>query len=426
MAGNSTVLSKLQILKNTIGPGLLLAGAAIGVSHLVQATRAGADYGFSLWWLLLLAIITKYPFLEFGPRFAAATGQHLIHGYRNLGKSYLNTFLIITVGTMFIIQAAVTIVTAGLAEYYFSLGWSPAFWSAIILSGCIVLLFLGRYPGLDFTMKVIISILTLSTLIAVVLALSAGTVSEVVQAESPSYWNAAGVAFIIAFMGWMPIPLDSAVWHSIWSLEKARNSKYRPTLKEAKLDFHLGYFTAALIGLLFFVLGALIMFGSGTRFSANSVIFSAELVNLYGLTLGTWSTPFIGVAAFIAMFSTTLAVTDAFPRVMSELHNTYKEDTLTDTDKWKTYIISLITIPFVAVIILFFLSGTFTVLIDFAAGLSFLAAPVLAWFNLKLVTGQQMPEQHKPSKFYVIFSWACIFFLILFSLIYLYWRFIGL
>lgn len=30
------------ILKN-IGPGFLLAGAAIGVSHLIQATRAGAD-----------------------------------------------------------------------------------------------------------------------------------------------------------------------------------------------------------------------------------------------------------------------------------------------------------------------------------------------------------------------------------------------
>ena len=37
-----------------LGPGLLFAGAAIGVSHLVQSTRAGADYGWGLTWALLL------------------------------------------------------------------------------------------------------------------------------------------------------------------------------------------------------------------------------------------------------------------------------------------------------------------------------------------------------------------------------------
>ena len=31
-----------------LGPGLLFAGAAIGVSHLVQSTRAGADFGWGL------------------------------------------------------------------------------------------------------------------------------------------------------------------------------------------------------------------------------------------------------------------------------------------------------------------------------------------------------------------------------------------
>ena len=37
-----------------LGPGLLFAGAAIGVSHLVQSTRAGADFGFGLIWALIL------------------------------------------------------------------------------------------------------------------------------------------------------------------------------------------------------------------------------------------------------------------------------------------------------------------------------------------------------------------------------------
>ena len=32
----------------TLGPGILFASTAIGVSHLIQSTRAGAEYGFSL------------------------------------------------------------------------------------------------------------------------------------------------------------------------------------------------------------------------------------------------------------------------------------------------------------------------------------------------------------------------------------------
>ena len=31
-----------------VGPGLMLAAAAVGVSHLVWSTRAGAEYGLSL------------------------------------------------------------------------------------------------------------------------------------------------------------------------------------------------------------------------------------------------------------------------------------------------------------------------------------------------------------------------------------------
>ena len=44
----------MKIKLSRLGPGLLFAGAAIGVSHLVQSTRAGADFGWGLLWALLL------------------------------------------------------------------------------------------------------------------------------------------------------------------------------------------------------------------------------------------------------------------------------------------------------------------------------------------------------------------------------------
>ena len=42
--------SRRSGLLQALGPGIMYAGAAIGVSHLVQSTRAGAGYGFALVW----------------------------------------------------------------------------------------------------------------------------------------------------------------------------------------------------------------------------------------------------------------------------------------------------------------------------------------------------------------------------------------
>ena len=62
----------LRVGLRAVGPGLLMAGAAVGTSHLVQSTRAGADFGFQLVVLLINAL--KYPFFEYGHRYAAGTG----------------------------------------------------------------------------------------------------------------------------------------------------------------------------------------------------------------------------------------------------------------------------------------------------------------------------------------------------------------
>ncbi|MCB7480672.1 Nramp family divalent metal transporter [Christiangramia sediminis] len=410
--------AKTSIFK-TLGPGFLLAGAAIGVSHLVQATRAGADYGFLLLWVLILACITKYPFLEFGPRYAAGTGNHLITGYKKLGKFPYWTFIIITVGSMFIIQAAVTIVTAGLAEKLFGMGWPSFTWSFVIIGVCIALLLIGKYPALDKTMKAIVSLLGLATLTAVILAFGDGRLENAIAVETPDVWNKLGIAFIISFMGWMPIPLDASVWHSIWTKEKALGNNRRTSLKEAFTDFNVGYLAAAIIGLLFFLMGVLIMFSSGVSFSGNGVEFSGQLIDLYGKTLGDWSKPLIGVAAFIAMLSTTLAVTDAFPRVISEIFAEERPKWKKE-QKWKSYKLNVFIIPILSLLILYFFTASFTVLIDFATALSFLSAPFLAWFNYKLVTGDQMAAEDRPNRNYRIFSLICFVLLVIFNCIYIY------
>ena len=153
-----------------LGPGLLFAGAAIGVSHLVQSTRAGADFGWGFIWALILVNLFKYPFFQYGPRFTVATNTSLLDGYYKLGKGYLRAYFVLNIATMFTIQTAVTIVTAGLASQIFGVSDNLVYWSVTITLICTLILWVGKYATLDRIVKWVILTLTITTIIAVVLA----------------------------------------------------------------------------------------------------------------------------------------------------------------------------------------------------------------------------------------------------------------
>src|SRR5690554_1977342 len=100
----STIKMRVSKLFALLGPGIVWAATSIGVSHIVQSTRAGADFGFTLLGFILLAHVTKYPFFLFGPKYAALTGNSLLDGYKNIGQWAFYLFLLLTFITMFFIQ----------------------------------------------------------------------------------------------------------------------------------------------------------------------------------------------------------------------------------------------------------------------------------------------------------------------------------
>lgn len=412
---------KLSTLKYALGPGLIMAAAAVGVSHLVQSTRAGADYGFTLIWAVILANIFKYPFLEFGPRYAIATQESMIRGYKKLGSWAFWIFVVFTAGTMFIIQAAVTIVSASLAAELTGLTLSPFIWSAILLLICISILLFGQYSALDSAIKVIMVVLTISTLVAILVAVF-NTQGATPKPMPPSIWSATGgVAFLIALMGWMPIPIDGAAWHSLWSLERIKQTGHCPNLKDCLVDFNIGYIGAGILALAFLSLGALIMFGSGVEFATTGGGFAKQLVSIYTSTLGEWAYWIIIICAFTTMFSTTLTVTDAYPRVMQEVVSVIKPSQ--EKNSKLNYKILIIAISLGSLLILYFAGSRFTFLIDLATTVSFLTAPVLAFINYRLVMASHFPKEQQPPTWLRILSWAGILFLTGFTLFFVYWRF---
>ena len=393
-----------------LGPGLLFAGAAIGVSHLVQSTRAGADFGFGLIWALLLVHLFKYPFFHFAPRYANATGESLLEGYYKLGKGVLVAYLVLTFATMFTIQTAVTIVTAGIASTIFGNVLSTEIWCVIILFICLAILLIGRYKFLDSLMKWIIVTLTISTLVAVVIAFN--DTSQIIKFKQVLPKNDLEIAFLIAFMGWMPAPLDISVWHSLWSIEKKKSVKIKT--RSALFDFNIGYLSTIVLGIGFLSLGALVMHNSGENFSDSASEFSGQLINMYTTSLGNWAYILIGIAAFTTMFSTTLTTLDASPRAM---HKTTQ--LLFKRNFSRGYLFWIVLLTLGTISIFFFFISEMGVLIKTATILSFITAPFYAIINYKLICSRHTPKKWRPDTSLHILSWLGILFLIGFSLWYL-------
>ncbi len=409
---------KKRMLRH-LGPGLLYAAAAIGVSHLVQSTRAGAGFGFSLVWVVLLANVLKFPFFEYGPRYAAATGKSLLEGYQRLGSWAIAVFLVMTLGTIFVIQAAVTVVTAGLLGNLTGIALPAWQWSAIILLVCVMILVIGHYHLLDRLIKGIISILTITTIVAVIFAGFAEVEKDPSLMTGFDWGDSQNIAFLVALVGWMPAPLDIAVWHSVWSVAKNKSEGMEASPKGSLFDFRVGYWGTAFLALCFLSLGAFIMYGTGEEIASKGLPFSKQLIQLYTTTLGDWTWPLISLAAFTTMFSTTLTVLDAYPRVLrptSRMIVPKLKEAAGDMALYWFWI--LFTVAGTLVILLFFLSDM-TTLVDFVTTLSFLLAPVFAIMNYVVIMGSDVPDHLKPGPLTRTISWVGMIFMVLITGYYL-------
>jgi Mn2+/Fe2+ NRAMP family transporter len=401
-----------------LGPGIIWAGAAVGVSHLVQSTRAGAGYGFDLVLIVILINIVKYPFFEFGPRYAIASGENLIDGYKRLGKWAVWLFMLLTLGTMFTIQATVTSVTVGILSSVFPNVLSFQGWIILVFALCLFIVAIGKYKALDRVVKGIILVLSLSTVIAVIAA-SAGGFNPNPEFTVNFTWRAADIAFLIALAGWMPSAIDISVWHSVWTIEKVKSTGYTPKLRESLLDFKIGYFGTTILALCFLALGALCMYGTGTTFAVNGTEFSNQLFNLYTLSIGKWAYPLIALAATATMFSTTLTVMDAYPRVMNPVTKIVIPSlNRQHYDKIINYfwLTALIVISF---LIMTAFAKEMRVLVDIATTLSFITAPVLGYLNYRAVTGDNIAPENRPGKLLKIMSVSGLIILSLFAIYFL-------
>ncbi|NAS13819.1 NRAMP family divalent metal transporter [Poritiphilus flavus] len=411
-------MSKFKTLLKNLGPGLLFASMAIGTSHLVLSTKAGAQYGWIMIIPIILANILKYPFFEFGIRYTNVTGKSLIEGYLNRGKLYLWLYTFITLVTTFTILAALYVVTAGLFINLFNVpGLSVSATALGLFVFISAILIIGRYRFLETSLKFVISILFVALLVTTALVLFKGQITPVEDFSRPELFNEIGILFLISLVGWMPTAVEASSWISLWTLEKQKVTGRKLPLSEALQEFNSGYLMTALLAIFFLIIGWMTLYGSNTELSGNATTFADQVVQLFTTHIGNWAYVFIAVSAFATMFSTCMTAHDAIARVSIDIVSHLSPKKVNFSGR-KYFALGVIVLALVNFIVLSAFSANMGTLVALATFISFVLAPVVGYMNLKNVMSTDLPKRFHPKKWLQGLTYLGIVFLSLFAIYY--------
>jgi Mn2+/Fe2+ NRAMP family transporter len=394
-----------------LGPGILLAATSIGASHLVLSPQAGALYGFELLWLVLASHLLKYPAFEFGPRYAAATGQNLLAGYMRVpgpGGWGLLLFLVSTVLQGVAVLAGVVSVAGCVLSTWLGQLTTEIF-SLGLLAAIVFLLFAGGFSWLDQLNKIMMAILALATLTAFLPVVPGpSSLQHLVLPHLP----AGSIILVAAIVGWMPTGIDVSVWHSFWTLEKltrlgeqTETSDLRDRRRRLKIsltDMRTGYGLSMLTGLMFVTLGAVHLPGRGAELSG--IQFAKAISTAYTVILGRWMFHVFMLTAFFAMFSTSYAVIDGFSRSFSEALACLRPACAQAGPRRLTYAGFVLASATCAAATLLFVGNPVT-LVTAAALLSLAVAPVLYALNLYCVSRHITQPALRPAKATLFMGW---------------------
>lgn len=397
-----------QTLRRMIGPGLIFSGAAIGTSHLVQSTRAGALFGLALVIVIVLANVLKYPAFRFGVDYAHATGRSLLSGYRELGLWVKILFLAVIAPLVPIILAAVSAATAGIFDTLTGSTLSVPVLSTAILALCAGLLVTGGYRLLDRVNGWLLGFLVISTVIATVMVLPRvewGTLGDFAWTR-----ESASMLFIVALVGFMPSPIDVAAGVSIWKVEADHllPEGKRVSIADARAAFLGPYILTAVMAVCFCIMGAGVMHAQGIAPVSDAPGFAGQIVALYRETLGPEAAILAGISALSVMVTTVISAIDIYVRIFSVAVSGPKLEGGANATHAKSYLAFTAIFFALAAYALFFLLADFTGFLDFVTSASFVVAPLLALLNHLVVTRCAMPEEARPSPAIRALSWLGI------------------
>ena len=410
-----------KTLQEKLGPGLVYAGVAIGVSHLVQSTTAGANFGLIMCAYMVFVCLVKYPTFLFGARYTGATGKTLVDGYEEMGKWIVLLYFALQMFEYTFAISGVVITTVGMVKSVFGIGIGDIPLAFMLIIACILILSIGRYPILeDITKTLVISFTVVTVIVAMVAVFGIDTGGA--ELSSSIEFNTPTILFLVAAAGWMPTGTAGAVGISLWVKAKAKRLQRPVTLEEANFDFNVGYGASIFTAVCFVILGTYVLHINQVPLETSGAGFATQFMNIFSSIIGGWIYPFVAFAAITVMISTLLTLVDLLPRTSTEIVTRLQP--VLEVNESRIYNGFIIVELLLVGAVLLLLLDQFNTFINLVTSMGFIVAPAVSILNHYVIFSDQVPKDKQPGPVLRAWSWGTIVTLTLVALMYVYLQFL--
>jgi Mn2+/Fe2+ NRAMP family transporter len=302
-------------LKETVkafGPGIIVVLTWLGAGDLVDASIAGAHYGYALMWVLALSLIIRFVIVNIMSRYQLCNneGHTILDGFVGLHKfyAYFLAGYALLMGHLF---NSYMIKGAGEAlAWFFKIG-NPFFWSLVVVASAVFVIGKNVYKSIENLMKVLLAIMTASFIgLAVwstpdVGGIFKGTVGFSIPADVGLFG-----AFVVT------VSLTGAVAGSIANFLYPYYINNKGWIKPAhkriqRNDLLFAVCMAIIIDLAVWIVGAEILKPNGIEITGIG-----DLSNALAVHLGYMGSLIFYLGVFGALYSSVVGFANGFPKLI--------------------------------------------------------------------------------------------------------------
>ena len=252
-----TLGSRLRL----VGPGIVIAVTGVGAGDMVSSLVAGTDFGMVLIWAVVLGALLKWFLTEGIGRWYMASGQTILQGWHALGRGATYYFIVYLFIVTFVFGAAVTSTAALATDAAFPDTLPLWAWAVLHAVAAFIIVGIGRYGLFELIMKTFAGLkFGIVILLAILLAPNLGELALGFVPRIPE----GALINVLAIIGGVGGTYSLAAYN-YWVRERGwRRSSWIPMMRT---DVTVGYALTALFMVSMLVIGAELLFGTGTSIS---------------------------------------------------------------------------------------------------------------------------------------------------------------
>ncbi|MQA09694.1 MAG: divalent metal cation transporter [Pseudonocardiaceae bacterium] len=375
----------------------MAAATGVGAGDLVATMVAGAEYGYVLFWAVIVGVVFKLALGEGVGRWHLASGRTMLAGWRILGRWAVGYF-----GIYVVIWGVTYGVTAMSASALPLNALFPAvsvrYWAMLCGVIGLVLVWFGRYAVLEKLMTVLVGVMFVTVVGTAILV--GPNLVELVKGIVPRV-PSGSLVYVLGLVGGVGGTITVAAY-GYWTLAKGwRGPRWLPIMR---MDNGIGYITTGIFVLAMLVVGAGLLGGQSITDDDEGLL---TLGSVLAQDYGEWARiPFL-VGFFAVSFSSLLGVWNGVSLQFADWWRTWRlpkdapPETVDDYEQkagrrsiaFRVYVLWL-TFPPMA---LLFLDKPFQLVIVYGA-LGALFMPFLAGTLLALLNSKRLMPEGQRSK----------------------------